>query len=144
MKNTLLSRKKQSGAALVIGLILLLIITVFAVSGMSTTTLELILAGNNQFQENAFQSAESAIEIEFMVGPSPLGTTRTNNFIFEGSSTASTSVDFVANTIPPIGYSMINTSADHYRISATGQSGKNARSVNDQGFYVVIPSATGN
>ena len=54
-------QKKQSGAALVIGLVLLLVLTLLAVSGMNTATLEVQMAGNSQFAENAFQAASAAI-----------------------------------------------------------------------------------
>jgi type IV pilus assembly protein PilX len=54
--------QRQQGAALIIGLLLLLIITVLAVSGMSTATLEIQMAGNAQYAHNAFQAAEMGIE----------------------------------------------------------------------------------
>ncbi|NNF17088.1 MAG: hypothetical protein HKN70_10095 [Gammaproteobacteria bacterium] len=132
----------QSGAALVVGLMLLLILTVFAVSGMSTATLELVLAGNTQFSENAFQAAESAIEAEFLQGPATPDTDRENEFEFEAHTDATTVVSFERTTFPPDGYSLTQFSADHYLITATGTSGKNARSVNQQGFLVVIPSSS--
>ena len=56
------SRKKQQGAALVIGLILLVVITVLAISGMNTATTELAMARNDQNYENAFQAAETGLE----------------------------------------------------------------------------------
>ena len=40
--------KKQAGAALVVGLLLLVVITVLAISGMSTATTELAMARNDQ------------------------------------------------------------------------------------------------
>lgn len=52
----------QSGAALVVGLLLLVVITVLAVSGMSTATTELAMARNDQSYENAFQAAENGLE----------------------------------------------------------------------------------
>ena len=52
----------QSGAALVVGLILLLVLTILAISGMTTASLELQMAGNEQYQERAFQAAEAGIE----------------------------------------------------------------------------------
>ena len=48
------SRRGQSGAALVVGLLLLLVLTILAISGMTTATLELQMAGNEQYQERAF------------------------------------------------------------------------------------------
>jgi Tfp pilus assembly protein PilX len=56
------SHKKQQGAALVIGLILLVVITVLAISGMNTATTELAMARNDQNYENAFQAAETGLE----------------------------------------------------------------------------------
>ena len=52
----------QDGAALVVGLILLVVITVLAVSGMNTATTELAMARNDQNYENAFQAAETGLE----------------------------------------------------------------------------------
>jgi type IV pilus assembly protein PilX len=49
----------QRGAALVVGLVLLMILTVLAISVMRTATLDLSMTGNAQFRENAFQLAES-------------------------------------------------------------------------------------
>src|SRR5512134_26685 len=51
----------QGGAALVIGLLLLLVMTTLALTGMSSAILELQMAGNEQFQERAFQAAEAGI-----------------------------------------------------------------------------------
>ena len=42
--------RRQDGAALVVGLILLLVLTLLAVSGMTTASLELQMAGNEQYQ----------------------------------------------------------------------------------------------
>ena len=58
-----ISRHQQTGAALVVSLLLLVIITVLAVSGMNTATTELALARNDQNYEYAFQAAETGLEI---------------------------------------------------------------------------------
>ena len=60
--NTLTLNNKQHGAALVVGLILLVVITVLAISGMNTATTELAMARNDQNYENAFQAAETGLE----------------------------------------------------------------------------------
>lgn len=52
----------QRGAALVVGLMLLVVITVLAISGMNTSTTELAMARNDQAYETAFQVAESGLE----------------------------------------------------------------------------------
>ena len=55
-------RTKQHGAALVVGLLMLVILTLLAIAGMNTASTELVMAGNEQFRENAFQAAETGIE----------------------------------------------------------------------------------
>jgi type IV pilus assembly protein PilX len=57
-----LTSRRQAGAALVVGLLLLLVLTVLAISGVNSTSLNLIMAGNTQFTQTAFQAAESGIE----------------------------------------------------------------------------------
>jgi len=59
---TFTNRQSQQGAALVVGLILLVVITVLAISGMNTATTELAMARNDQNYENAFQAAETGLE----------------------------------------------------------------------------------
>lgn len=55
-------RLRQSGAALIISLILLMVLTVLAVSTMRTASLELLMAGNAQYRENAFRLAQNGID----------------------------------------------------------------------------------
>jgi type IV pilus assembly protein PilX len=54
-------RRTQRGAALIIGLILLLVLTLLAISGMNAATTEFVMAGNEQFHSGAFQAAEFGI-----------------------------------------------------------------------------------
>ena len=61
-------RRGQSGAALVVGLLLLLVLTILAISGMTTASLEMLMAGNEQYQERAFQAADSAVERAIITG----------------------------------------------------------------------------
>lgn len=53
--------RAQRGAALVVSLIILLIMTLLGVSSMQNTTLEERMAGNMRDQNLAFQSAEAAL-----------------------------------------------------------------------------------
>jgi hypothetical protein len=55
-------RGRQRGAALIIGLLLLLVLTLLAISGMRSASEELIMAGNEQYRQNAFQAAEAGVE----------------------------------------------------------------------------------
>jgi len=137
---TLSSMPRQRGAALIIGLVLLLVLTVFAISGMSRATLELTLAGNTQYSENAFQAAESAIEAELVAGAATPTAPRTSAFSFGDSTTAASTVTFDATRLAPPGYSLTEYQSDHYLINATGVGGKNASTTNEQGFFVVVPN----
>ena len=55
------TRHQQGGAVLAVSLILLLVITLIAVSSMQGTVLEEKMAGNSLDRNLAFQSAESAV-----------------------------------------------------------------------------------
>lgn len=52
---------RQQGAALIVGLILLLVLTLLGVSNMNMTTIELKMAANTQNQNHCFQVAEAGI-----------------------------------------------------------------------------------
>ncbi|WP_019590464.1 MULTISPECIES: PilX N-terminal domain-containing pilus assembly protein [unclassified Thioalkalivibrio] len=54
-------KQHQQGAALVVGLILLVVITLLAVAGMQNTVLQERMAGNMHDRNLAFQAAEAAL-----------------------------------------------------------------------------------
>src|SRR4051812_10149488 len=60
--------KHQSGAALVVALILLVALSLMAISSMNTATLDLIMAGNEQYRTRAFQASEAGIQHAFSDG----------------------------------------------------------------------------
>jgi type IV pilus assembly protein PilX len=60
---------RQSGAALIIGLILLVVLTLLAVTGMNTASTELRMSGNEQFRKRAFELSEAGIERGVVQGP---------------------------------------------------------------------------
>jgi len=141
-------RVRQQGAALAIGLILLLVLTILAVSGVVTSTLELRMVGNQQQQERAFQSADTGIERAFAaatfsttlnravprtpVDPAePAGDAFEYSLRFESESSMPT---------VPTGYSLgSGFQAYHFVIDSTGYSAGGAQSDHRQGFYVVGP-----
>ena len=53
--------KSQSGAALVVSLLILLVMTVIGISSMQTTNLQEKMASNTREREQAFEAAESAL-----------------------------------------------------------------------------------
>ena len=63
--NSPLPDRRQNGAALITALVFLVILTMLALSSMSTSTLEERMAANSQEINRAFQTAESGLELAF-------------------------------------------------------------------------------
>jgi Tfp pilus assembly protein PilX len=57
-----LNTHREQGVALVTALILLLVMTILGVSTVSTASMEVRMAANDQFLENAFQAAETGLD----------------------------------------------------------------------------------
>lgn len=145
--------KKQQGAALVVGLILLVVITVLAISGMNTATTGLAMARNDQNYENAFQAAESGIEQALSQG----------NFNTAGSTTVtgeagynesfSTVIQYeTATLVPDRAFSLGSGSgvaAYHFLATSSAKSLRAPGSTTDrdstathtQAFYIVGPGS---
>lgn len=58
----MLARKKQSGATLITGMIMLIVLTLLVVSGIRASNTNLRIAGNMQMQEEATAAVQQAIE----------------------------------------------------------------------------------
>ncbi|MEM9386121.1 MAG: PilX N-terminal domain-containing pilus assembly protein [Pseudomonadota bacterium] len=135
----------QRGAALVVGLVLLLVMTLLGVTGISSNTLDLVMAGNTQHSQDAFEAAESAIQAEVLRGPlEDIAVPRTTeDYQFAAGVTADTTTTYNSTQLPPPGYSLTEYRSDHYQIDSLGESARGARSNHLQGFYVVVPSGLG-
>jgi type IV pilus assembly protein PilX len=59
--NRATSRGTQGGSALIVGILLLLVVTVLAVSGMRSTVMQERMSGNLHDRNLAFQAAEAAL-----------------------------------------------------------------------------------
>jgi type IV pilus assembly protein PilX len=146
MNGALTGPRRQQGAALVVGLILLVVLTILAVSGVFTSTLELRMVRNTQSQERSFQAAEVAIE-DALANP-VLSTSAAFN---QGSiavpnspgDTYSYQLQFVGQT--PLGTGMTGYSigsafqAYHFQVNSTGNGPDGALSNHTQSFYVIGP-----
>ena len=144
--------RRQHGAALVVGLVLLMILTLLAISGMNTSTLELQMAGNFQFSQNAFQAAEIGLQ-RAMSG----SVFKTNENVTAPKTTITGTQDTYESVIsfdcakngetnaprPRAGrggFTMgeqTGYSAYHFEVESTGRSQRGARAVNVQDFYLV-------
>jgi len=134
----------QHGATLVIGLILLLIMTLLGITGLSSSTVDLAMAGNSQNAQSSFQAAESTIEVELRLGAAGREEPRVNeNYDFGGGARGRAETDFQSTRLPPPGYSLTEFQSDHYLITSTGTAARSATSTHLQGFYVVVPGGGG-
>ena len=135
----------QKGAALVIGLVLLLVLTLLAVSSMNSASLEFIMAGNEQYRSNAFQAAEAGVEQTIMQSAFSTGDAYPINFPANGpganGADAWTSVlNMPAGKgamDPPANYTLSYFSTYHFEIASTGTSTRGANAVNTQGVMIV-------
>jgi hypothetical protein len=128
-------RSRQAGATLIVGLVLLLVLTVVGVSGMNTATMEINMAANTQFQQDAFQQAEDGIDIVIanrMYNPSNPQTLAWTGDPDYDRSAVSTPRDSVANAF---GSSVGVIRAFHWDIVSIGRGPRNAVSTHNQGFY---------
>ena len=148
-------QRHQEGAALVIGLVLLVVVTVLAVSGMNTATTELAMARNNQNYENAFQAAETGLEQALSQG----SFNTLNNVALvqnvNANDTVTSSIQFQnATLVPDRAFSLgvgSGISAYHFIATATAESkregvaggttDRDASAVHTQAFYIVGPQA---
>jgi hypothetical protein len=72
-------QSSQRGAALVTGLVLLVVITLLTITAMRASTLELRMASNEQERTGAFESAQSTVEA-VLTDPSNFPVTGTIGF----------------------------------------------------------------
>lgn len=150
--------QQQQGAALVVGLILLVVITVLAISGMNTATTELAMARNDQNYENAFQAAETGLESLLAQGSFDPVAGATLSQTFGGQGGAGTSQEEVTATLTYEDWSIVpdkafslgsgsGVAAHHFLATSNAASRRAAGSTTDrdstavhtQAFYVVGP-----
>ncbi|MBT8132226.1 MAG: hypothetical protein KJO35_08150 [Gammaproteobacteria bacterium] len=147
--------KNQSGAALIVSLILLLILTVIAVVGMSTATLELAMAGNMQYQNTAFEAAESIVEAEIMrpdlvpptaPGVMPLTAANVNRDYKNPADRTLATATATTSYLGPTGTTgwqlggATSFSAFHFEVNGVATAAQGAAASHRQGFFVVGPS----
>jgi len=150
---TFTNSQRQDGAALVVGLVLLVVITVLAISGMNTATTELAMARNDQNYENAFQAAETGLENSLSQGA--FNTIANANVVvnINAHDTVTAQILFEDSTlVPDRAFSLgvgSGIAAYHFNAIATAQSkrdaggttDRDASAVHTQSFYVVGPEA---
>jgi type IV pilus assembly protein PilX len=135
----------QQGAALIVGMVLLVVLTLLAISGMNTATTELLMAGNEKYQENAFQAAETGIERTIATAafnPAVLPPPDPPQIDLGDGSNYEAIVLPRGSSPPPPGYSIGTFGAEHFEVQSTGNSLRNATSSHVQGLFLVVPTGT--
>jgi type II secretory pathway component PulJ len=149
------NRNSQRGAALVIGLILLAIITLLAVVGMNMSNSELASATSEQLRLRAFQAAETGVERGLQnlaaVGTGSMTPIVDPAVAVEGSATNpanGAAQDMYqttrqyrdwSNFVPNMSATKFN--AYHYTVISTGTSARNAVAVHTQGAFILNNAA---
>jgi type IV pilus assembly protein PilX len=135
-------RGRQAGATLIVGLVLLLVLTVVGVSGMNTATMEITMAANTQFQQDAFQAAEDAIDIALTnrnYTTNPADARNTVNWLGNADYDRRAQTVYLEgrNTIAPgSSFGPGGIEAFHFDITSVGRGPRNALSEHTQSFYV--------
>jgi type II secretory pathway component PulK len=121
------------GSALVIAMILLFILSLLAVAGMSMSTAELAMAGNEQFRRLALDAASAGVETAI----SRLRTAPAAGEISSDSYVANVRYAGDESNLPQ--WSADKFVGQHFEIESTGGSGRGASDVQTQGVMVVTP-----
>jgi type IV pilus assembly protein PilX len=133
------SHRSQRGATLIVGLVLLLVLTVLGVSGMNTATMQIAMAANTQFQQDAFQMTEDAIDIVLGTRDYTTSAASTLNWTGNPDFDRRALTNYRWNTPVPAGraFSLGEFDAFHFDIQSLGRGPRNATAQTTQSFYVV-------
>lgn len=132
------SAAHQRGATLIVGLVLLLVLTVVGVSGMNTATMEVQMAANTQFQQDAFQATEDAVDIVIGTRDYTTEEDRLLDLLGNPDFDRQAITRYRGNTdVPDAAFSADEIEAFHFDITAVGIGPRNAQSTHTQSFYVV-------
>lgn len=146
-----ISYQRQRGAALVVGLLLLVVITVLAISGMTTATTELALARNNMAYENAFQAAETGLATALSQGAFETSASKTLELTPSSNENISTTIVFEDSSIVPdkafslgvgsgiAAYHFVATSQADFARDPGNVTDRDSSAVHTQAFYIVGP-----
>lgn len=145
---------RQHGAALLVGLVLMMVLTILAISTMRTATVELAMAGNARYHEKARQLAEAGLVDGLGRINQPGGivpdANNPGNWLPTGvvgdlgdgtGDTYTLDIRYLNSGMAPISYSQGDNAvrAHFFELRSTGRTAaRNARSVLVQGFFVLL------
>jgi type IV pilus assembly protein PilX len=129
---------QQRGATLIVGLVLLLVLTVVGISGMNTATMEINMAANTQFQQDAFQMTEDGVDEVLSTRGYTTDAARSLDWSGNQDYDRHAVTTYRMNTdVPDAAFSSDEVEAFHFDIRSVGRGPRNAQSEHTQSFYVV-------
>jgi Tfp pilus assembly protein PilX len=127
-------RNTQAGAALVIALLLLMILTLLSVTSMRTSVAELWMAGHEQFRQQAAAAASVGIETAI----ARIAADRAADSAATTTETYTVTVARGGRQAMLPGASVGRLVGENYEITSVGTAARNAREEQVQGVAVVI------
>ncbi len=139
-------RTRQSGAALVVALILLVALSLMAISSMNTASLDLIMAGNEQYRSRSFVASEAGIEyaMDFGTLDTSSNFSQASTAVGSGSDTFSYTITRPNNGVPESApeFNSLNAGSGvqrvTFRITSIGGSERGSTTTHTQEMYKVI------
>ena len=147
------NRNHQQGAALVVGLLLLVVITVLAVTGMNTATTQLAVARNEQNYESVFQAAESGLEAALNQNNYNTAALATITKTITANESVTANIQYERSTIVPdkaftlgsgtgiAAYHSLATATAESKRDPDGTTDRDSSATHTQAFYIIGPGA---
>ena len=136
---------RQSGAVLIVSMIILVILTLLGVTAMNTTSLQERIASNTQERVHSFQAAETGLNQAF-ADDSAYDVSSTYSIpltaiVVGAGDRASYDPTFLGFSPPPPGslYSATSFQAAHFNFRAEGNSASDLSTVLNGGAYQIAP-----
>jgi hypothetical protein len=140
----------QRGAALVVSLVLLVIMTMLAISTMRTATLELVMAGNARERARALELSQTGITVAIaLINENKLPLVAAEGWTKRGAVTGSdgqtggnyrVDLRYLYRGKPPAPTEPEVAEAVYFEVESTGESGaRKARSIQTQGLWAAAP-----
>jgi hypothetical protein len=139
-------RSRSRGLALPVALLLLAVLLLLAAAAIRSSSFGFIMAGNEQFRENAFVASETGIEKAMGLGNfNPQNSTVTLQGPVSGTADQyAVSIVTQLQGVPQgvvFGTSWNAFSTYHFEIQSTGTSARSASASHVQGVAVIAPNA---
>jgi Tfp pilus assembly protein PilX len=139
--------RRQSGAVLIVAMVILVILTLLGVTAMNTSSLEEKMASNTQEQVRTFQAAETGIsqagqDINAFKLAGTCGVSDVVSIDFAGSDNSHTycSTFMGWSATPPGTLWGAGFRAAHFNFRSTGTSGSNLSKTLNGGAYQIAPN----